>query len=749
MIDRSSLNALAWFALAAPALAQDADRSGPHSALPPQFAPVFTPYGTSLFASSSPGRVAVVFSNVATSTTSDVPGFPGIKFEPGSGTTNFDRPWVSPNGLHYAIVCNTTHAATEDEVLLVDGAVVGREGTPAPWVAGQNWGVIDTRVGIDDAGDYVFCTNIAPGTVNDDYVIHVTPGPTYNIFAQESLPVGAPVPGATWDDNIDSAILTSAGISVSDDGIDGGGVTTADDEIIVLGSTLIAREGVTVPAGQALGGANAWENFDLEDTWINAAGTSVLIKGDLLGATTGDDVLVLNGNVVLQEGQIIPGSAFVNPIAADGILEVSMDQGGNWYARGDNTGSIDWVVRNGTVVAETDQPIGVSGERIVLRATLDGAQEVPPTGSTATGQGFFLVDTIANTLTYRITYTGFTNVEQAAHIHGFAPAGANAGVLYTLPLGATKEGVITYAESEEEGILTGQTYVNVHSDVFPGGEIRGQILQVPEAWDDATFADCFFAHTGNSLGDFVVGGVTNGPVSANGVVVLYSGGNRHVILREGDPCDLDGNGLYDDGLFFNTFGNDDLQLLDDGSLLFTATLRDGAGVATAQGLFRRLGGNLARTLCYGDGSGAACPCGNASPVGANTGCVNSLGLGGKLDIAGDARITADTLVLQGSGMPNSSALYFQGTTVSGGGLGVPFGDGLRCAAGTVIRLRTLTNTSNSSSYPQSGDPSVSVKGLVTAPGSRVYQVWYRNADPVFCTPSTFNLTNGGLVTWGL
>jgi hypothetical protein len=30
---------------------------------------------------------------------------------------------------------------------------------------------------------------------------------------------------------------------------------------------------------------------------------------------------------------------------------------------------------------------------------------------------------------------------------------------------------------------------------------------------------------------------------------------------------------------------------------------------------------------------------------------------------------------------------------------------------------------------------------------RVYQCWYRNADPVFCTVATFNLTNAVQVTW--
>jgi hypothetical protein len=150
-------------------------------------------------------------------------------------------------------------------------------------------------------------------------------------------------------------------------------------------------------------------------------------------------------------------------------------------------------------------------------------------------------------------------------------------------------------------------------------------------------------------------------------------------------------------------------------------------------------------FCFGNGSGTACPCGNSGSAG--NGCANSLNpAGANLSAAGSASISADTVVLSGSGMPNSSALYFQGTTQQNGGLGSVFGDGLRCAGGSVIRLGTKTNVGGASQYPVGGDLPVSVRGNVTTPGSRTYQVWYRNAA-AFCTPSTFNLSNGLLINW--
>jgi hypothetical protein len=130
------------------------------------------------------------------------------------------------------------------------------------------------------------------------------------------------------------------------------------------------------------------------------------------------------------------------------------------------------------------------------------------------------------------------------------------------------------------------------------------------------------------------------------------------------------------------------------------------------------------------------------------GCPNSLNAGGALlQGSGVASLLGDTFVLAGSSMPNSSALYFQGTARTAGGAGILFGDGLRCVAGSVVRLGTQMNAGGTSQYPEPTELPVHQKGLISAPGVRYYQCWYRNANPTFCTPATFNLTNGTQVTW--
>jgi len=159
-------------------------------------------------------------------------------------------------------------------------------------------------------------------------------------------------------------------------------------------------------------------------------------------------------------------------------------------------------------------------------------------------------------------------------------------------------------------------------------------------------------------------------------------------------------------------------------------------------------GAVGTAFCFGDGTATACPCGNVGAAG--SGCANSVNVNGaKLEAQGNASMTNDSLTLSGTGMsPTGTCLYFQGTTRLSAGLGVVFGDGLRCAGGTIVRLGTKTNSNGASAYGNAtADIPVSVRGQLPAGGgTRTYQVWYRNAV-AFCTPSVFNLTNGLEIVW--
>lgn len=111
-----------------------------------------------------------------------------------------------------------------------------------------------------------------------------------------------------------------------------------------------------------------------------------------------------------------------------------------------------------------------------FEAVIEGDQEVPPSGSTAAGYGCFKLNP-DNTLDYSISYFGLLGVENGAHIHGPAPVGVNAGVVFVFGLGSPKIGTFGPLTAQQVSDLSnGLYYVNIHSDVFPGGEIRGQIL---------------------------------------------------------------------------------------------------------------------------------------------------------------------------------------------------------------------------------------------------------------------------------
>ena len=77
---------------------------------------------------------------------------------------------------------------------------------------------------------------------------------------------------------------------------------------------------------------------------------------------------------------------------------------------------------------------------------------------------------------------------------------------------------------------------------------------------------------------------------------------------------------------------------------------------------------------------------------------------------------------------------------------MPAGPGTATWAIAIVVLLTVVNVVGSSQFPGGGDPPLSVRGGVTTPGVRTYQIWYRNAA-VFCTPATFNLSNGYQITW--
>ena len=126
---------------------------------------------------------------------------------------------------------------------------------------------------------------------------------------------------------------------------------------------------------------------------------------------------------------------------------------------------------------------------------LTGLQEVPPHASPGTGEITGTYDDVTNTFDFSLTFSGLSGTTTAAHLHSPAPPGVNAPVQIPLtgfPLNVTSgsyANTFIFTASQETNFLSGLMYTNIHTNVWPGGEIRAQLsprLSVPES--GGTFA---------------------------------------------------------------------------------------------------------------------------------------------------------------------------------------------------------------------------------------------------------------------
>ena len=153
-------------------------------------------------------------------------------------------------------------------------------------------------------------------------------------------------------------------------------------------------------------------------------------------------------------------------------------------------------------------PAVASAQSVMLGATLNQAQEVPPSGSPATGFGTLMWNAAGGgTLMVQLSFTGLTSQTipvpppsgAPAHIH-FAPPGSNGPIVLPLsfvPVGVTSfSGSSTFSGAALNADLVAELnrvaslpvgtfsnlYFNVHTSGFAGGEIRGNlaVAVVPE-----------------------------------------------------------------------------------------------------------------------------------------------------------------------------------------------------------------------------------------------------------------------------
>ena len=114
-----------------------------------------------------------------------------------------------------------------------------------------------------------------------------------------------------------------------------------------------------------------------------------------------------------------------------------------------------------------------------MKATLDGKSEVPTNASAGTGTADIDYDAATKKLSWKLTYSGLSGPATAAHFHGPAEPGKNAGVAVAIPNAGTSpvEGSAVLTDVQAADLTAGKLYINVHTAANPGGEIRGQVTK--------------------------------------------------------------------------------------------------------------------------------------------------------------------------------------------------------------------------------------------------------------------------------
>jgi hypothetical protein len=129
---------------------------------------------------------------------------------------------------------------------------------------------------------------------------------------------------------------------------------------------------------------------------------------------------------------------------------------------------------------------GVASAQSTFEALLSGLNETTPNASPATGFGTVVLNAAQTQITVDESWSGLLASATASHIHGPAGVGTNAAVMFPFTgvpaatSGSIPQQVFAITPTEVAYLQSGLLYMNIHTSVFPGGEIRGQLVLVPE-----------------------------------------------------------------------------------------------------------------------------------------------------------------------------------------------------------------------------------------------------------------------------
>lgn len=122
---------------------------------------------------------------------------------------------------------------------------------------------------------------------------------------------------------------------------------------------------------------------------------------------------------------------------------------------------------------------GAAAETLHFATVLSGKNEKVPNNVPATGIANVALDTATKLVTYRILFSGLTGPTKMVHIHGLRPASGGAPEVIMMRMDhptSPVTGSVPFTDAQIAQLKHGDLYVNVHSDKYPDGEIRGWLV---------------------------------------------------------------------------------------------------------------------------------------------------------------------------------------------------------------------------------------------------------------------------------
>ena len=114
-----------------------------------------------------------------------------------------------------------------------------------------------------------------------------------------------------------------------------------------------------------------------------------------------------------------------------------------------------------------------------LKASLKVSEGVPPNTSKGTGTLQATYNTATKQLSYTVNYSSLTGNATAAHFHGPADPGKNAGIVVPVQgsVASPIKGTATLTDAQAAELMAGKWYFNIHTEANKPGEIRGQVTK--------------------------------------------------------------------------------------------------------------------------------------------------------------------------------------------------------------------------------------------------------------------------------